>query len=277
MPNQAVPDADQSARPRDLQRAGAWLARHGLADAKPTPLLTRRLAARQRARLIDSILLAVLFIVAALTQARNLLASSGFPGLDPDGRVPLLILTVLVVGLLLGQWLLDWWLRRVDRRAGAALSRRVAHPIRPGWEAVLGRPHAAFTVASFAVAAALGASALTVQGAIVRYAAAVLLIGLVGVGIGRLVRLRHVLARPVVAEDEASLTADFIMRVEDARELTSPAVAWALPMVLVFGTAPAWWNAAAIVFVLAGVVTLVAVHARSPRSGTVARQAMCVR
>ena len=47
--------------------------------------------------------------------------------------LPLLVLAALVVGLLLAQSLLDWWVRRVDRRAGATLPRRAAHPIQLGW------------------------------------------------------------------------------------------------------------------------------------------------
>jgi hypothetical protein len=90
-------------------------------------------------------------------------------------------------------------------------------------------------------------------------------------------RLRHVLARPVVAEDEASLTADVIMRVEDARELTSPAVLWSLPVVLLFGSAPGWWNAASLAVVILGLVALVAIHARAPRCATTARAAMSAR
>ncbi|MCQ0017353.1 hypothetical protein [Actinomadura madurae] len=56
-----------------------------------------------------------------------------------------------------------------------------------------------------------------------------MLISLAGVGAGLLAQLRHVLASPAVAEDEASLTADVIMRVEDARALVTPSLVWSLP------------------------------------------------
>ena len=136
------------------------------------------------------------------------------------------MLTALVVGLVLAQSLLDRWVRRVDRRAAATLPRRAAHPVRLGWRTVLGWPRAAFAVTTFAGAVVLAIGALTVQDSTTRYAAVVLLIGLCGVAVGMVVQLRHVLTHPVVADDEVSLTADVIMRVEDAREVAAPTVVW---------------------------------------------------
>ena len=92
---------------------------------------------------------------------------------------------------MLAQSLLDWWVRRVDRRAGATLPRRAAHPVRLGWRTVLGRPHAAFAVTTFAGAMALAVGALTVPDPTAQYAAVVLLIGLCGVAAGMVVQLRQ--------------------------------------------------------------------------------------
>ncbi|MFC4535332.1 hypothetical protein [Sphaerisporangium dianthi] len=264
-------------RPDDLREAGDWLARHGLADARPTPLLAARLVVRRRARIADSVTLAVLIIAAALTQAYGGLSTAALIGAKPRQPAPLLILTALIAGLLVVRWLLDRWVRSVDRRAGAALSRRAAHAVQPGWRAVLGRPFAAFAVATYAVAMALAVSALTVQDSAVRYAALVLLIGLAGVAAGAALRLRDLLARPVVAEDEVSLMADVIMRIEDAREITAPGVPWSLPVVLLFGTSPGWLSAASIAAVLLGVVALAVLHAKTPPSATAARRAMSAR
>lgn len=274
MPNRVSPDPGPSVDPADLQRAGAWLVRHGLDTARPTPLLATRLAARRRARLADHIMLAALIIAAALAQAYDRLAVSAHGGFWPHSPVPLLALTALTAGLLLVRALLDRWVRRVDRRVGATLSRRAAHPVQPGWRAVLGRPHAAFAVATFTGAIVLAVSALVVQDPTVRNAAVILLVGLLGLAAGVALQLRDLLARPVVAEDEVSLTADVIMRVEDARELTAPGVPWALPVVLLFGTAPVWWNAASLVLMALGVVTLSLIHAKTPPIVTVARRAM---
>ncbi|MFJ2028429.1 hypothetical protein [Streptosporangium sp. NPDC087985] len=262
------------ARPEDLRRAEAWLVRHDLAGVRPTPLLAARLKVRRRARLAGNMALALLIVAAAFALAYDRLATSAFGRFQPHQPMPLLALAVLVAGLLLAQSLLDLWVRRVDRRAGVALSRRVAHPVPPGWRAVLGRPYAAFAVVTFCGALVLAVSALTVQDSAVRYAAVVLLVGLFGVGVGAALRLRELLVRPVVAEDEVSLTADVVMRVEDARELTAPTVLWALPVVLLFGSAPGWWNVASLAFVVLGVVACVVIQVRTPPSVAVARRAM---
>ncbi|MEV0195077.1 hypothetical protein [Nonomuraea sp. NPDC050691] len=263
--------------PAELRQAGEWLTRHGLPDASPTPLLAMRLAVRRRARLADHVTLAALIMGAALAQSYDLLATSAIGGFQPHRSAPLQILALSMAGLLLVRSLLDWWVRRVDRRAGAALSRRAAHPVQPGWRTVLGRPFAALALAGFVGALVLAGSALTVQDATVRYAASVLLVGLAGVGAGVALHLRDLLRRPVVAEDEVSLTADVIMRVEDAREVAVPSVLWALPVVLVFGSAPGWWKVASLLFMLGGLAACVAIHARTPSSATVARRAMGVR
>lgn len=274
MSNEALPDADRPVRPRDLRCAGAWLARHGLADARPTPLLAARLAVRRRVRLADGVVLALLIMAAALalTDDRRVTSVAG-----PHHPAPLLVLMAVVVGLLAVRSLLEWWVRRVDRLAGATLSRRAAHPVQPGWRAVLGWPHAAFAVATFAGATLLAVSALTAGGSTARYAALVLLVGLAGVAVGMGLRLRDLLARPVVAEDEVSLTADVIMRVEDAREVATPTVLWGLPVVLLFGAVPGWWDAASLAFVALGLVALFVLHLKAPPSVTVARHAMGVR
>ncbi|GAA2680300.1 hypothetical protein [Nonomuraea recticatena] len=254
----------------DLRMAGEWLAHHDLADTRPTPLLASRLAVRRRARLATYVILAALIIVSALV------ATSALGGLQPYRPLPLLALAASVAGLLLAQSLLDRWVRRVDQRAGATLSRRAAHPIQPGWRTLLGRPFAVFAVATFAGAMALAASALAVPEPTVRQMAVVVLIGLLGATAITAMQLRHLLRFPVVAEDAESLTADVIMRVEDARELTTPSVQWTLPVVL-FGTAPGWWGAAAFAYLILSLAACIALHARTPSCATVAQRAMSVR
>ncbi|MEV0388219.1 hypothetical protein [Nonomuraea sp. NPDC050643] len=267
MSREPSPDAGSPARAADLRLAGEWLARHDLAGARPTPLLASRLAIRRRARLAAHVILGMLIITSAL-------ASSTFGGVQPQRPLQLPALTVVVAGLLLAQSLLDRWVRRVDQRAGATLSRRAAHLIQPGWRAVLGQPYAVFAVATFAGAMVLAGSALAVPDPTVRRLAVVLLIGLFGATAILVLQLRHLLRHPVVAEDEESLTADVIMRVEDARLLTTPNVQWALPIVLLFGTAPGWWGAASVAYLILGLAAFVALHKRAPSSATVARRAM---
>jgi hypothetical protein len=275
MANSSMPGAGP--RRLDVQSAGTWLMRHGLGDGPPTPLLTARLAVRWRARLLGHVLLAVLILAAALVRAANLPATSESGGSGPHPPTPALVLSALIIGLLLVRVLLDAWVRRVDRRAGAALARRATHPVQPGWRALLGRPYALLTAGIFAGAFTLGASALVVGEGASRHAAAVLLVAVAGVGAVAAMQLRELLAQPVVAEDEVSLTADVIMRIEDVRESTAPSTLLSLPVVLLFGSAPGWWNAASIGFVVLGVAAYIAAHRRAPSCAAMARQVVGLR
>jgi hypothetical protein len=245
-----------------------WLDRHGLADAEPTPLLTTRLATRRRANVAGSLLLAAFLIGAALTHALAL------PTGVTSSWLPLLVLVSLVVGLLVAQWLLGRWVRSIDRRAGAQLSRRVAHPAELGWPAVLGRPYAVFTVASFTGAVLLAVSVLPVSDSGLRSGAIVVLISLAGVAVGTIMQLRQVLASPAVAEDEVSLTADVIMRIEDARALVTPSLVWSLPAIFLSGESLGWWNVVSLALVVAGVIALCLIHARTTSVESAARRAM---
>lgn len=258
-------------RPADHTEAGRWLARHGLPDATPSPLLATRLAVRRRAKIIDSLLLAAFLIGAALTHVLAL------PADVTSSWLPLLVLAALVAGLLMAQWLLGRWVQRVDRQAGAHLSRRVAHPVELSWLAVLGRPYAIFTLATFAGAVLLTVSVLPVSDSGLRYGAIVVLISLAGAGAGILSQLRQVLASPAVAEDEASLTADVIMRVEDARALVTPSLVWSLPAIFLYGESLGWWNVASLALVVAGAIALGLIQHQTTGVATAARRALAPR
>ncbi|MFE2757045.1 hypothetical protein ACFXGA_34125 [Actinosynnema sp. NPDC059335] len=266
MPNRVPPNAGS---PGDLERAGAWLAGHGLVDVAPTPLLATRLSVRRRARLGASVVLAAFIVAVALVYAAGLVETSR--------RWSLPALTALVVGFVAAQASLDRWVRRVDRRAGASLPRRVAYPVRLGWRTVLGVPRAVFAAATFAGATALAIGALALDDHTARYAAVVLLVGLGGLAVGTVVQLRHIVTHPAVAEDEVSLTADVIMRVEDARVGAAPTAVWSvwsLPVVSVFGTTLGWWNAAWLAFIVLSVIALALIEARTARSAAVARHVL---
>nr|WP_062341684.1 hypothetical protein [Herbidospora sakaeratensis] len=267
MSREPLTDAPEAA----LREAETWLAQHDLADARPTPLLAHRLHARRYARLAASVILAVLILGSA--------GAATYSRFGPESARPvsLVALTVLVAGLLLAQFLLDRWVRRVDRRAGATLSRRAAHLIQPGWRTVLGRPYAVFAAAVFAGSMVLTGSALALPDETVRRLAVVMLIGLLGASAISALQLRHLIRHPVVAEDEPSLTADVIMRVEDARDLTTPNVQWTLPMILLFGTAPGWWSAAALGYLLVSLGAFILLRAKTPSSTQVARQSVGAR
>lgn len=259
-------------RPADLEQARAWLAGHDLPEEGATPLLATRLGVRRRTRLVTSVLLAAFICVVALIYISDLPRTTG-EAFWPDRRWQLLVLTAAVVALVLTQSLLDRRVRRADRRAGATLARRVAHPVRLGWRAVLGLPRAALAAVTYAGTAAMAVAALTEPDPATRYAAVILLIGLCGTAIGMLVQLRHILAHPAVADDETSLTADVIMRVEDAREAAVPTVVWSLPVVSVLDTTLGWWTAAWLGSIVLGVVALALINAWTAHSGAVARHA----
>ncbi|SCK24651.1 hypothetical protein H181DRAFT_01873 [Streptomyces sp. WMMB 714] len=243
---------DRSVRQADVERVGLWLAGHGLPQDRTTPLLAARLTARRRARLASGVVLAAFILAVALAYSFARPAD----GSGPYRPWSLVVLAAVVGGLVLAQSLLDRQVRRADRRVAATLPRRAAHPVRPGWRTVLGLPRAAFAVATFTGAMVLAIVSLTVRDGTAQYASIVLLIGLCGVAVATAVQLRHVLTHPVVADDEVSLTADGIMRVEDARNVTTPTVVWCLPTVSVLDTAPGWWVAAWCVFVALGAVSL---------------------
>ena len=82
---------------------------------------------------------------------------------------------------------------------------------------------------------------------------------------------------PAVADDKTSLTADVIMRVEDARALATPSLAWTLPAVFLYGDNLGWWNAAALALVVAGATALALIHLRTTGIATAARQALAAR
>ena len=264
----ASTDVDWSGR-ADLEWTGEWLRRHGLGDEPPTPLLAARLRARRWTRLTAQVVLAVFICVVALVYVHGR-RSGGLGGHRPWS---LLTLTGVVVALVASQAVLAWWVRRVDRHAGATLSRRVTQLGRVRLLSLLGWPRALFTLATLAGTAALAVAALTASNSTTRYAGVVLLLGLAGIAVDRLLQLRQILLYPVVADDEVSLTADVMMRVEDTRDAAAPTILWALPMASVYGTGLGWWNDAWLAFVVLGAVTFAVIQMRTPGIAATARRA----
>lgn len=261
----------EKVRPTQLETARLWLAGRGLADVTPTPMLAARLTVRRRARLGAAILPAVFLCATALVYVSALPIRPADDGLGTQRRLSLVVLAALVAGLVLGLWLLNRWVRRVDRQVGARLPRRAAPSVRPGWRTVLGVRRAALLAIMYAGAAALAIAALATRDGAARYAAVILLIGLCGVAAGTAVQLRHVLTHPVVADDAGSLRADFLMRVEDAREVAMPTVVWSLPVVSVFDTGLDAWNTGWLVFIVLTAVALALITAGDGRSALAAQ------
>lgn len=258
-------------RPTEIEVARLWLAARGLTEVTPTPMLASRLTVRRRARLGAAILPAAFLIGTALVYVSALPFSATGSGLDTRQRWALVVLTALVAALVLGLSLLDRWVRRVDQQTAAELPRRAAHTVRPGWRTVLGLPRAALLVITYAGAAVLTTAALITRDGAARYAPIILLIGLCGVAAGTAVQLRHVLSHPVVADDEGTLRADFLMRVEDAHAVAVPTVVWSLPVVSVFDTGLDPWNAGWLVFIVLSVIALAVATAYNARTALSAR------
>jgi hypothetical protein len=264
-------------RPTELEIARLWLAGRGLADVTPTPMLAARLTVRRRARVAAAVLPAAFLIATALVYVSALPIRPTDDGFGTQRRWALVVLTALVAGLVLGLSLLDRWVRRVDQQAAAELPRRATHSVRPGWRTVLGVPRAALLAVTYAGTAVLAIAALTTRDTAARYAAFILLIALCGVAVGTAVQLRHVLTHPVVADDEGSLQADLLMRVEDAREVAVPTVVWSLPVVSVFESGLDPWNTGWLVFIVLSVIALALIAAWDARSALAAQRGTSAR
>lgn len=253
----------------DLDQAGTWLRRHGFADTAPTPLLAARLAVRRRTQLGAQLMVAATLIAVALMYKHSRPEATAH-GFGPYG-LPVLVL--VMVALVAGRYTLDWSVRRTDQQWEGTLPRRVTYPVRLGWRTVLGLPHAAIAVTAFLGAVTLAVRALSIPTGAARYAGVVLLIAVAGVAVGILVQLHHVLTRPVVADDELSLDADLVMRVEDARAAAAPALLWAMPVSSVIDSDLGWWIYAWFVFIALSVLALVVVSLATTCRGTTALSA----
>jgi hypothetical protein len=80
-----------------------------------------------------------------------------------------------------------------------------------------------------------------------------------------------------VADDEASLTADVIMRIDDARAFVTPALVWSLPPIFLYGASLGWWNVVSLALVVVGGIAFSVIQLRSKDIGTAARRAMAAR
>jgi hypothetical protein len=208
-----------------LRRATGWLSKHGLAETGPTPLLTARLAVRRRARVELFALAAVVFVLAVIAQ---------FLAWYRQESGPRTVLLVSYVAVVLAFVLLRWlWLRavrRADRRIGAGLTRRVAHPTPPRWQCVLGRGRLITTVVTYAAGGfLLVATAVITSNTQHRVVIAIGLTGLALLAATSGMELTDIMRRPALAEDALSLVVDDTLRAEDARE----AAAAVMPAMLV--------------------------------------------
>lgn len=196
----------------EVGQAALWLGRHGVAVAVPTRLLTIRLGVRGNAgpRSLRVRRAGVLLLA--------LIGGVGYQCLQylPDVRGVEMTESKMAYFIVIGFHTAIWLgLRRADREAAAWLGARALEAPRPPGRGLLGGWHIASAVVTFAGGAALGVT-MFLATPYRTYAwswLGVLALGLVMCA----VIVTGVLRRPVIAEDEASLAVDAVLRREDLR------------------------------------------------------------
>lgn len=196
-------------------RARRWLDRHGVADRPTTPLLQARLDARHRAETLSWVLMGVLLAIFVVVVELSNVPRPGRESLYQLGVFYVALALAFIVGL--------WIQGRRERRIGRELTRRVAHPQAVRVSAVVGRWFIVATTVIVGAGLLAGLAAATGAadprdrelGRFMLAAVGVFtLIGLAG--------LTQVVRRPAIADDEASLGDDLLLRREDALRVVTP-------------------------------------------------------
>jgi hypothetical protein len=205
--------------------AAVWLRKHGVRVGVPTRLLATRLGVRggARPRTLVARLAACVFVALACDVGYQCLQY--LPGVRGVEMTESKVVYFIVFGLQGALWLT---LRRRDRQAAAALGAGALDHPRPSWPALAGGWYLASAVVTFAGGAALGVT-MFVTTPYRTYAWSWL--GLLGLGaVVFAVISAGVVRRPVIAEDEASLAVDAVLRKEDLN-VVAPST-YAFPVLL---------------------------------------------
>jgi hypothetical protein len=214
-----------SQRDRRWARARAWLDKHALRDRDPQPLLVARLEARRRGELIG--VGGAIVVVATYFGWRAWQAVTDPPAdaasADRDFVETLAGMSVAYLLLAVGTLVALGYQRRADRRLAGTLRQRVARTTASGARRLL--------VGGFAVAAIVlygGGLLVGCTAALVtshpsdRAAATVFVAGVLGYAALGLAVAANVSRRPAIADDEASLLDDELLRREDVRQALVP-------------------------------------------------------
>lgn len=212
----------------DLRRAGKWLAQHGAGDRAPSRLLAARLAVRdRRQRAEQRLLLALAALLAGFVLLRQVVdIAIQVGGRDLVAPVSLAAFYLLTSA---GIWLLSRRQRAREARIAARLPRRAArsaveHPV-----AVLGGAYLAAASITYLGGTGLGLGfALLSADPVDRALGLVFAVGTALVGAIAGVVAWEETRRPAVAEDDASLMADDLLRRQDAHRVAPFTVAVAL-------------------------------------------------
>jgi len=214
-----------SQRDRRWARARAWLDKHGLRDRDPQPLLVARLEARRRGELIG-VGGAIVAVVAyfgwqawrAATEAPMDAASA-----DRDfvGRLISMVAGYLLLAV--GTLVALGYQRRADQRIAATLRQRVARTNASGARRLLVGWFAVTAIVLYGGGLLVGCTAaLVASHPSDRAAATVFVAGVLGYAALGLAVVANVSRRPAIADDEASLLDDELLRREDVRQALVP-------------------------------------------------------
>ncbi|PRX44278.1 hypothetical protein B0I33_112156 [Prauserella shujinwangii] len=212
-----------------LRRARRWLVRHGAPGQEPDRLLAARMTVRERMRhqlILHALMLAFLVI--------------GFAVLREFVRFSVAVDGVELMGplLLAGAYLLAaasaWWLahrkRRAEQRIAATLPRRTAHSAVRLPREVLGAPFLAAVAVTYAGGVALGAGMLLFGGHLVdRVLGLILTAGTLVFGVLTALVAGEEVRRPALADGDAALAVDDLLRTQDSHQ----GVPYSLPVALV--------------------------------------------
>ncbi len=189
-----------------------WLSPREPVFVEPTPLLVARIQARRRFRrriMAGVVAAAVALMIATWTWS---------PETDSPAMYMAKISAAYVASL--GTM---WWILRGPRRAEHRIARtvrtRVARPATVGVREVVGSWHLAAAGAGYVAATLIGVVALaSVDSTQHRLAAVVCLAAVAACAVISAATVLAVVRRPALAEDDRSLAADDLLRVEDARQ-----------------------------------------------------------
>jgi hypothetical protein len=213
-----------------------WLSPRERIFVEPTPLIVARIHARRRSRrrIVAGVVVAA---VALVVTSSTWLPETGSPSVY---MAKMSVVYVATLGVM-------WWIlrgpRRAERRIARAVRTRVTRPATVGVREVVGSWHLVAAVAGYVSATLIGVVALaSVDSTQHRWAAVVCLAAIAACAVMSAATVVAVVRRPVLADDDRSLAADDLLRVEDAREALGR-----YPLIVVVGQLAAvvapgnWW------------------------------------
>lgn len=209
----------------EVVQAAVWLGKHGVRVGGPTRLLATRLGVRVSPWPRGLRIRQIGIMLAAAACGVGYQCLQYLPGVRGVEMTEGKILYFISFGFQGALW---FALRRRDRQALAALGARGLDRPRPPWRELVNGWYLAAAVVTFAGGAALGA---TMFFATPYRTYAWSWLGVLALGaIVFAVIVSGVVRRPVIAEDEASLAVDAVLRVEDLN-VVAPFV-YAFPVLL---------------------------------------------